>query len=90
MVLRDPPGDGSSSYISGGQSVTFETELVKEFGGQTEISVSAELELFSANTEFGFTNVLGGSDENTNTYTNTLTLSQTISTFDLLISKTKR
>lgn len=82
MVLRDPPGDGSSSYISGGQSVTFETELVKEFGGQTEISVSAELELFSANTEFGFTNVLGGSDENTNTYTNTLTLSQTISTFD--------
>ena len=80
MVLRDPPGDGSSSYISGGQSIQYESQYTKSFGGGVEVSFNTSVGLGPVNADIGLSSTLSGSDEQVNTYSNTLTLSQTIST----------
>jgi len=80
MVLRDPPGDGSSSYITGGQSIQYESQYTKKFGGGVEVSFNTDVGIGPVNTEIGLSATLSGSDEQVNTYSNTLTLSQTIST----------
>lgn len=82
LILRDPPGDGSSSYIAGGQTISYETEVTESFGGSVNVFANMSVELFSTTTGLGSSFTTGGSDDYARTFSNELTVSQTISTSD--------
>jgi len=80
MVLRDPPGDGSSSYISGGQTINYSTSFENTLGGSGAIFANAKANVLGISAGLGMEFKMGGSQTTTGELTSEITISQTIST----------
>lgn len=80
MILRDPPGDQSSSYISGGQSISYTTAFEESLGGSANIYTNIGVEILGQNTTLGASFTAGGSSDYQREFTSELTVSQTIQT----------
>ncbi len=82
MVLRDPPGDQSSSYIAAGQTINFETEMTVENSFDGSLYTELETEVFSIGVDLN-TSINGGyTKEQSIVLSNEITTSVTISTSD--------
>jgi len=82
MVLRDPPGDQSSSYIAAGQTISFDTEITVENSFDGSIYSELETEVFSIGVDLN-TSINGGyTKEKSIVLSNEITTSTTISTSD--------
>lgn len=68
-VLRDPPGDGSYSYLEKGVETTKSFSVDQEFGGSFTISGSTTLGIFGIGMEVNASAGVGGSDQNLNALT---------------------
>jgi len=82
MVLRDPPGDQSSSYIAAEQTISFSTEMTieNEFDGSIYSELSTEI--FSVGLEVNASINGGYNNERGITMENSVTTATQISTSD--------
>ncbi|MDF1695739.1 MAG: hypothetical protein P1U56_07915 [Saprospiraceae bacterium] len=82
MVLRDPPGDQSSSYIAAEQTISFTTEMAvsNEFDGSVYSELSTEI--FSIGIDVNSSINGGYNNEQGITLENTVTTTTQISTSD--------
>ena len=82
LVLRDPPGDQSSSYIAAEQTIAFDTEMSMESEVGASLYTEIETQIFETGTEIS-TSLSGGyTSEKSIEFSNSVTTSTTISTSD--------
>ncbi|MEL6988712.1 MAG: hypothetical protein AAGK97_12905, partial [Bacteroidota bacterium] len=80
MVLRDPPGDGSSSYIASGETFNFTSAMSTEEGSQLNVFGSLSKDILIASTQTTVAMNANTTDATRVEYSNTVTTSQRIET----------
>jgi len=78
--LRDPPGDGSSSYISGGQTIAYSTSFENTLGGAGAIFANGKIDVLGVSAGAGFEFKMSGSQTSSGELASEITISQTIAT----------
>ena len=80
MVLRDPPGDGSSSYIESGETFNFTSALTTTDESGLSVFASLTKDILVASTQTSGSITANSSDAQRIEYSNSVTTSQRIET----------
>ena len=81
-ILRDPMGDGSSSYISEGTTISKSVSIAQEEDGSAAYVLKTEGKVVGVGTEFSLEIGIGGNGSQARSWDFELTTNQTISTSD--------
>ena len=82
FILRDPPGDGSSSTISTGETFSGSVSFAQSEEGGATFYVNQEIKIFGVGGSFKFDATLGGGGKQGRGWEYSVTTTQTLSTSD--------
>lgn len=82
FILRDPPGDGSSSTISTGETFSGSVSLAQSEEGGATFYVNQEIKIFGVGGSFKFDATLGGGGSQGRNWDYSVTTTQSLSTSD--------
>ena len=80
MVLRDPPGDGSFSYLNKGNSTDYSIKLAESSGGSVGGGLNFDLKIFGIGSKLKTEFINGGSNSNSSGFAYSVATTEKIQT----------